>query len=675
MGFLLPFSVLGYAFVLHAAWRRQAELALLAAVSGMVVALYLAALGGLLHEGSWLVFLAGLACFLIALWGLWHDRQPDRPKVAEGFLSPGIVLFLGLSLLFRLCFADARLQLWDEFSHWGVMTREMLALGGLPGPVGAIIFKDYPPGANLLHFWAATIAGVSEGSFYQAHFMLLLAPALAFFSRLSWRQPGWLVLNLFMAAAITTTLSVFVCSLMVDVVLALYLAAGLYLASGAVIWRKRALLFLPILFCLPLIKNTGAFFAWMILSLILVNSLARAVSTWRADRRALGRPWREQLASYHPGRGRILALLLTTSLLVAAPLAAPATWKAHLAEHKIGQSFKTAQIGAPEMLATFGPHAPERSALVRDRFVAALGHQSLSNYVDEGRSFMAWIGLGGIVPGFSLAAWLVCAGLLILAGFLRHRDPADRARMLELWLIMAIFGALYLAGLVILYIFSFSEYEGPRLASFGRYVNTMLIPTLLLAWGWSLPFADESEEDQIQWGGWRRTVYLVCLGVFGLALTTQAPSPPGMPRWTALGDAHEDHAYVEPLAEVVRKVVPPDKKVFVVYQNTPGRPFHIIRYEIAPRPTNQWFFTLGEPYFEGDVWTENLSLADFAKMLVKEGFDFLFLARSDQQFWERYRPLFAPGTRPYRDIVFKVVPGGQHGVILVPAGARPPKRG
>jgi hypothetical protein len=29
MGFLLPFSVLGYAFVLHAAWRRQAELALL----------------------------------------------------------------------------------------------------------------------------------------------------------------------------------------------------------------------------------------------------------------------------------------------------------------------------------------------------------------------------------------------------------------------------------------------------------------------------------------------------------------------------------------------------------------------------------------------------------------------------------------------------------------------
>ncbi|MFZ5584873.1 MAG: hypothetical protein ACOZHQ_02980 [Thermodesulfobacteriota bacterium] len=673
--FLLPLAVLGYAFVLHAGWRRQAELALLAAVSGVVCLMHLFALAGILREGAWTVFLVGLACAVIGLWGLWHDRQPDRPKVAQGFLSPGVTLFPVLCWLFSLLFGDATLQLWDEFSHWGVMTREMLATNALPGPFGAIIFKDYPPGANLLHYWAAVVSGQGgEGPYYLAHFMLLLAPLLAFCSRPGWKRPGWLAGGLAMAAAITVTLSVFVCSLMVDVVLALYLAGGLYLAAGAVVWRKRALLFAPILFALPLIKNTGALFAWMIISLLLMNSLVRAVSIWRQDRLA-GQSWRQRLAALQVTRGRVLALLLTLALLAAAPLSAQYTWSQRLAGLSIGQSFKTAKIDSQAVAAVFSPEAPERSRLIRERFAAALWEQSLSNYVSEGRSILAGLArltgwpLDRAAPGFSLAGWLALSALLIAAGFIRHRDPSQRARMIELWLLFAVFGAVYLTGLMLLYIYSFSEYEGPRLASLVRYVNTIVIPMALLAWGWCLPAQDEPQEDQVLQGR-RRWVYAACLIAFGLALFTQAPSPAGMPRWSARGDASEDRDYVAPLAAVVRKAVPLDKRVFVVYQNTPGRPFHIIRYEIAPRPTNQWFFSLGGPYFDGDVWTEKLSLEDFAKALLQQ-YDYLFLARSDQQFWDLYRPLFAPGTRPYRDIVFKVVPGGAHGVILVPAGAKP----
>ncbi|MFH1059431.1 MAG: hypothetical protein V1797_12245 [Pseudomonadota bacterium] len=674
--FLLPVSVLGYAFVLHAGWRRQAELALMAAVAGVMGLMYVFALAGMLREGAWTVFLVGIACALIGLWGLWHDRQPDRPKVAEGFLSPGLVLFPVLCWFFTLLFGDATLQLWDEFSHWGVMTREMLATNALPGPFGAIIFKDYPPGANLMHYWAAVVSGQGgEGPYYLAHFMLLSAPVLALCGRIGWRRPGWLAGGLVMAAAITATLSVFVCSLMVDVVLALFLAGGLYLAAGAVVWRKRALLLAPILFALPLIKNTGALFAWAIICLVLMNSLLRALAVWRSDRRQAGRGWRAQLIAYQFTRRRALALTLTLALLIAAPLTAQFTWKEHLAGQAIGQSFKTAKIDLAAIAATFSADAPERSKLIRARFLAALGEQSLSNYVGEGRSIMAGLArhtgwpLDRLAPGFSLQGWLVLAGLLILAGFVRHRDPAPRARMIELWLLFAVFGAVYLAGLLLLYIFSFSEYEGPRLASLVRYVNTIVIPLALLAWAWCLPDHDEPEDDQ-RLVGPRRWVYAACLAAFGLALFTQAPSPAGLPRWSARGDASFDRDYVAPLAAVVRKVVPQDKRVFVVYQNTPGRPFHIIRYEIAPRPTNQWYFSLGAPYFEGDVWTEKLSLEDFAKALLQQ-YDYLFLARSDQQFWDLYRPLFAPGTRPYRDIVFKVVPGGTHGVILVPAGALP----
>ncbi|CAO0820150.1 DUF2029 domain-containing protein [Desulfarculales bacterium] len=690
---LLPMSIIGYALLLHASWRRHAELCLLAAISGVMGLLYLASLAGLLLQGAVVIFYGGLVCLTWGLYLGWHYHDHGRRLVE--FCTPGLTLFLLASLGYHLVLPNVTMQLWDEFSHWGVMTKELLVTNQLPSPHGAVMFKDYPPGVNLLHYWASVNSIPNEAAYYLGHFMLLAAPLAAFLAPLTWRRPGWIVASLFMICAILVTLSVFICSLMVDVVLGLFLAAGMFLAARCHLGRREVFLFVPLLLALPLIKSTGTLFAWMVISLLVLNSLA--AKPWRRQSSGPGSAsdplplapaapmvslvelevHLQETAQPSPALNRPWMMTLALLLILAAPLAAGQTWEHHLASLDIGASFQTQKIDLPTAYQAFSDQASDKQKLIRQKFAQALLDQSLSNYlVERERSLVVWLkqNLGlpvdGLLPGLGLVPWLGLWGLLVLAGVLRHRGTAWRWRLLRVWLLMLVFGAFYLVGLMLLYMFSFSEFEGPRLASFVRYVNTMVIPLALLGWGFALPTRDDPPGDQHPSGA-RQHLLVACLALFAVILASQTPSWSGMPKWLAKGDASQDRALITPMAEVVKKSVSTEKKVFVIWQNSSGRNFHIIRYEIAPRPTNKWYFSLGEPYFDGDVWTEPLTLEAWAQMLTAEKFDYLFLAKADRQFWERFGTLFSPGTRQEMDLVFKVVSDPDHRVILVPAGSMP----
>jgi hypothetical protein len=168
--------------------------------------------------------------------------------------------------------------------------------------------------------------------------------------------------------------------------------------------------------------------------------------------------------------------------------------------------------------------------------------------------------------------------------------------------------------------------------------------------------------------------YWTCLGLALTGVLVQAPSWKGAPKWLVWGDASEERSYITPLTEQVKRLTTPTTRIFIVYQRSAGRGFHIARYEIAPRPANKWFFSLGEPYYDGDVWTEPLTPEKWGEMLLMEGFDHVFLERTDEQFWARFGGMFAAaqGIDPRKHAVFRVVKTGEAGVRLVPLQEKRP---
>ena len=63
-------------------------------------------------------------------------------------------------------------------------------------------------------------------------------------------------------------------------------------------------------------------------------------------------------------------------------------------------------------------------------------------------------------------------------------------------------------------------------------------------------------------------------------------------------------------------------------------------YAMLPNTISMsWCWSLGEKYFEGDVWTCQQALSG-----LLNGFDYLALYRGDDQFWDNNSAIFDPAA-------------------------------
>jgi len=73
-------------------------------------------------------------------------------------------------------------------------------------------------------------------------------------------------------------------------------------------------------------------------------------------------------------------------------------------------------------------------------------------------------------------------------------------------------------------------------------------------------------------------------------------------------------------------------------QGSNGTEYTIFNYGVLPRRSNQNCWSVGEKYFDGDVWTCNKDTNDFSNSL--KNYDYLFIAYVDKQFNDIYSSLF-----------------------------------
>ena len=91
-------------------------------------------------------------------------------------------------------------------------------------------------------------------------------------------------------------------------------------------------------------------------------------------------------------------------------------------------------------------------------------------------------------------------------------------------------------------------------------------------------------------------------------------------------------------------------KIYFVAQNTNGLERVMFYYAMLPYTSSMsWCWSIGEKYFEGDVWTCNTGLVDLLK-----GYDYLALYTGDAQFWKRAEPVFQAGSAGMTRGIFKI---------------------
>ncbi len=243
--------------------------------TGTIVFLYFFYCVDLLFIGR-IILYAGMAA-LLAAGILQMTKRKDGKAFRKNFFSPGIVLFLILSVLFVIFSAKLMPSVWDELRLWAAMPKALHYSQRLQVGEGSLLYstmQSYPPGmALLVYFFTSFAGGFSYGSIFAVYFIFICALVLPAMKDRSWKQ--WyifpVVFSLLILMPILLTVSgreasgdwnFFFTCLYIDPILGCLMGYAFYQAVKRPFgdWFST-LAFALVLFVLPAMKNIGALYA------------------------------------------------------------------------------------------------------------------------------------------------------------------------------------------------------------------------------------------------------------------------------------------------------------------------------------------------------------------------------------------------------------------------------
>lgn len=92
-------------------------------------------------------------------------------------LSPALLVFLSLSVIGLALSFDLVSFISDEYSHWALVSKEVLRIDSLPNASTVVKYRDYPPAIALFLYFGMKLTGFSEG-FSRAYQIMMQAGAL-----------------------------------------------------------------------------------------------------------------------------------------------------------------------------------------------------------------------------------------------------------------------------------------------------------------------------------------------------------------------------------------------------------------------------------------------------------------------------------------------------------------
>ena len=587
--------------------RKFEEILPLSCITLVLIA-YVLGLLGLLRTVPTAGLTMAITCYLMAMMRLL--RKKDRWRSAlRRFFTPAFFLFL--ALFFYLAVLNYGRLSWefDALSHWADVVKAMTQVQVLStSPLSHSAFQSYPPGMSLFQYLSEELTILGGGEFaewrlYHAYQVFVLAFLFPFFRKLNFKKAyGWLL-----AAALVLA----PCFLFADIYRFLYVdpALGVVTASGLAMVlletrqdryrRSYALLCAAIL---VLIKDAGLVYALVLVALLLVAEL-------QPDGRSLSRRLREK-------KGTVLAA-------VCAVLLPWASWKLSIRLNGAAVAYSD-PIPPGQLLNVLLFRDQSYRRDVRDLFWTSL--------LENGSSAsLSGVGLTYIV----LIALLLTAFLFVLKRC-RKRFP-ERAALFRwvFWLKLLEF-VLYMLGILIMYLFKFSAYEALQLASLERYVAVPLLSIWLLTLLLAIELLLESGRDRN---------LLAALIFCAVLIGTPPQSLINLTNRESVAQSREIRAPLNLLEQRFEKYYSGEPaRIYFLSQEDSEYAFYMAKFSFRPQLVSSSLgWSLGEPFYEGDVWTRPCTPEALQKELV-ESYDFVLVYKMNEDFQSRFASLFAePG--------------------------------
>ncbi|WP_251497669.1 hypothetical protein [Otoolea muris] len=191
----------------------------------------------------------------------------------------------------------------------------------------------------------------------------------------------------------------------------------------------------------------------------------------------------------------------------------------------------------------------------------------------------------------------------------------------------------YIYGMGIAYITNFPEGQAVGLASYERYIS-MPYNTLWIVIIWGMLYIIHNEDGKI-------FLYSSISIVAIVLLITPMNYTGDLLARKRVKRSIEWRANWQPFSDLIRKTCDGSDTIYFVAQETNGMQWWITKFNARPANVfvedRTWSF--GPPFYEGDIWSKDISVSDFKRILL-ENYDYLALYHLNEYFIETYADLF-----------------------------------
>lgn len=601
---LMSGSIAGCAF-----GKKKFEELLPITCSGIVVILFLSGILSILNIGVYFILL--LACLSVVLSTLYIQKNKTWKLVLKNFFTPGFVVFTVLYFVLSILIKDMMVCEWDEFSHWADIVKVMVNLNDFgTNPDSGSLFASYTPGVALFQYFVQKIyllikpeESFSEWRLYFSYQILFISYLMPFMKKITFKQPLKILLlgSVIWLAPMLIFTNIY-SSIYVDAMLGIFAGAALatVFTDETKDWLYDVYICLTIS-VLVLAKDAGMLFAAFVLIAYIMDSFLEC---------------NNKACSFILNKVSILK----TVFGILAIILPKVLWTWNIKINQASVSFGN-KINIIELVRVLLGMEPEnyRSVVLHNYSLAFVSHK-----IEIGSQLIEIPYMALLIIFIGIAYWFYVKSKEI-------DPPKATIRKITLCL-MVIQSIIFIVGMCVSYMFKFSENEAISLAGFSRYMKIIFhcwwVYLLMLA----IDFASRENSKKI-----RVEIFVFCFCMIVLPWSTIALNVTRQTVDNAFAHRAPYQSLINQIEEITKNDEEPSE-ITVICQETQGYEQLLFRYALRPHDVD-WKYSIGEPFYEGDGFTETITAEEWQERLVSKR-DYVALYKINDYFIEEFASVF-----------------------------------
>lgn len=590
---LIYIILLSGSIFLSLKFNKKIENTFIVWIMSIIFILYFCGLFKLLEMGVYLILLISIMLLIYDINKFLDDKSIFKKLIFTKGLFFFTLLFIGLIIIHK----DRLISVWDEFSHWGDVVKAMFYINDFStNPNSLSEFKSYPPAMALFqYFWVKIANNFNEYYLYISYQIVSISIFLTFVENIKEFKKTFIAGAILMLTPLVF-FNDFYISIYIDSIVSIFFSFIILNFIKEKEYDKFFIIKIALsLFTLVLLKDVGLFFA--IISLLVLIVILIKSKKIKFDKH------------FYKNNKNVINMIIAFVLII---MFAKISWGILININNVTVSFGN-KITIKDIIdLILGNTLPYRKEVIKN-FVTSLFTKEILMYP------------------FILDFVKIVIILSIIYVFLYKKKIFNNKAI-----IITIFSGLfiYAFGLMILYCFKFSEYEAVRLASYSRYLSIYLNCLLFI----SCVFLIDSKYNIIT---------LIILIIF-------IPYSSVFRIITTKNETIETRKQYQEVALNIKKYVKPSDKIYVIIQNTTGYDYWHLHHVLRPNPINEnYSWSIGEKYYDGDIWTLNISCNEWLENL-KQNYDYVYLFKTDDKFIDEFKCAFNNSENIKNGNLFKI---------------------